>query len=269
MRSLVAATGLLLAASAAAAAVLMIGVGSAPVREGRGSPAADGTASPAAALKPEDLWRLDQAAGVGAGDAAAAPELRRIAPETFPAPSPQTAALTRTPPRAPLGPLGIAKAPDPANPVKPQPVILRYRLLHRPVATAAGFIEVEGFKIRLAGIEPVPADKICGGGASPAGEDGTATAQSAGSNVGGSGGKPCGMMARTAFRNWLRGRSVNCAVPDVVSDKEIETECSVAGEDMASWLVVQGWAEPLDGKNAELAAKSSAAASAKRGMHGL
>ena len=173
------------------------------------------TASPpgAAALPPKGHWR-DPALDGGDGDA-----VRRIAPGSIAAPAVRQAALVREAPRAPLSPLPRSKV---------QPADLRKetrkpRLLFNPVATAAGRIEAEGYEIVLSGIEPVPVDRVC---------------QADGKTV------RCGMMARTAFRNWLRGRAVRCDVPDVAPDLELVSACTVAGTDAATWLVEHGWAVP-------------------------
>ena len=145
--------------------------------------------------------------------------VRRIAPGAIAAPTVRRAALVREAPRKPL-------SPQPRS--KMQPGYLRKetrkpRLLFNPVATAAGRIEVEGYRIVLSGIEPVPVERDC---------------EADGKTV------RCGMMARTAFRNWLRGRAVRCDVPDVAPDLELVSACTVAGTDAATWLVEHGWAVP-------------------------
>ena len=76
--------------------------------------------------------------------------------------------------------------------------------------------------LTLPGIEIVAADETC---TSPSGQE-----------------WPCGMAARTAFRAYLRGRALNCHLPDAPSDEDIATECLLQGEDPALWLVSQGWA---------------------------
>jgi endonuclease YncB( thermonuclease family) len=70
-------------------------------------------------------------------------------------------------------------------------------------------------------------------------------------------------MARTAFRAWLRGRAAACDVPSRPTG--ITTHCTLDGEDMALWLVRNGWAESAGGQygDAETKAKRE-----KRGMFG-
>ncbi len=232
MRRLIAALVLVTAATVAGgAAVLMVAGPSLLAPAGSGNDAASGAEAPV----PAPLTKGEWAASTPPIEA-----LKRMEPgET------QEAALRREPPRAPLSELGLARAPDPSKPAESPKVIMRYRLLHRPLAPAAGRIEVEGFRIRIAGIEPVPVERMC-------------------SSVGGD--KPCGMMARTAFRNWLRARSIHCSVPDVPVQDEIETSCSVAGEDVAAWLASQGWGAVVADTGA-LAAVSDDAEQARRGLH--
>ena len=101
------------------------------------------------------------------------------------------------------------------------------RLLHGPVATAAGLIEAQGIRIRLAGIEPTLPELLCGSGSDPR--------------------QPCGKMALTAFRAWLRGRAIECNLGNSSTKETVEASCSVGGRDAAAWLVKNGWAKARDG----------------------
>jgi hypothetical protein len=51
-------------------------------------------------------------------------------------------------------------------------------------------------------------------------------------------------------------------------EKEIETDCSLAGEDMASWLVANGWADAKDAAG-PLATLQISATQKRYGLHGL
>jgi endonuclease YncB( thermonuclease family) len=128
---------------------------------------------------------------------------------------------------------------EPAPTVSPAPV-----LLFQPIVEAAGIIRAEGRTIRLSGVEPVDADRLCMDAA----------------------GKPwpCGMAARTALRNLVRGRAIACILPDQ-QQENIVTQCSVGGEDIAAWLVEQGWAEAQT--PSPLARLSDAARAMRRGIH--
>lgn len=149
------------------------------------------------------------------------------------------APLERVEPRAPLGELALAM---PRKPGPPQPT-----LLHTPVATAAGRISVQGHVIEIAGVSIVEPERRC------------ATSE---------GGEwPCGMIARTAFRNFLRGRAIACTVSDIPADAPVATACSLGGEDIGRWLVENGYAEPAAG-DGPLAEASAVAHRERRGIFG-
>lgn len=132
----------------------------------------------------------------------------------------QDASLVRLEARAPLS--GLASPGAPPAPPDPASLPKRWRLVHQPVATAAGVLEVNGMTLVLTGIDIVAANETC---TAPSGQS-----------------WPCGMAARTAFRAYLRGRALNCHLPD----KPVETgqlaECLLQGEDPSLWLITRGWA---------------------------
>jgi endonuclease YncB( thermonuclease family) len=105
--------------------------------------------------------------------------------------------MEREAPRAPLSDLGLAstpKPPEPPAPATPVDAGEQMQLLQRPVAVAAGRLESQGRTIELQGIEIVPVEQTCQ----------TASGES----------WPCGMQARTAFRQWLRSRAIMCRLPE-------------------------------------------------------
>ena len=163
--------------------------------------------------------------------------VRRIAPDSIAGPE-ITGPLQRIAPReqqtAAIKPLKH----EPFGPPVPQGT-----LLYRPVAQAAGEIEADGHDVRLAGIEVTPADRTCKD------ESGRKW--------------PCGAMARTAFRAWIRGRAASCDVPS--HGGKITTHCTLDGEDMALWLVSNGWAKSADGQYDEAEAT---ARKEKKGLFG-
>lgn len=116
---------------------------------------------------------------------------------------------------------------------KPQPIAAadpsrwRIRLLHQPVAISAGEIEAGGYRLVLEDIAPTDPAMTC---TSPSGKN-----------------WPCGLQARTAFRAYLRARSIRCKVPAQPSGQTVQTACSLAGEDVAAWLVTHGWARSAKG----------------------
>lgn len=157
--------------------------------------------------------------------------IRQIAPETIAAPAASEVALVREDPRPPLGNLGFARD----KPLFDQNV-QKGPLLRAPLAISAGRIVVRGYRIRLAGVIPTPLDKIC------IRTDGTED--------------PCGMRARTAFRQFLRGRAIRCDVPAKPTGEEIVTTCALFKADLGAWLVENGWALPDGDRYQAVAAKA-------------
>lgn len=144
-------------------------------------------------------------------------------------------ALERVEPRTPLSPIARAKEPE-----KPE-----FTRLFRPIATAAGWIEAQGHEIVIAGIEVVDVSREC---QSPRGA------------------WPCGRQARTAFRSFLRGRALDCKLPDEAPDGPVAARCMLADQDVGEWLVANGWALAADtGPYADIA---KTAREHKRGIFG-
>ncbi|MFD1198820.1 thermonuclease family protein [Brucella gallinifaecis] len=155
----------------------------------------------------------------------------------------------REPARPPLSDLGLATTPKPPEPPAPAVVVDEdqpLQLLQRPVAIAAGKLESQGRFVDLQGIEVIPVEETCQA------EDGESW--------------PCGMHARTAFRQWLRARAIMCRLPKNDSRAAITTQCSVGTEDPALWLVSNGWAKAVAGSPYEEAAEK--AQIAKSGIYG-
>lgn len=118
-------------------------------------------------------------------------------------------------------------------------------LLYRPLSERAGEFEANGHRIRLEGIVPTAADEKC----SEAGKS-----------------WPCGIHARTAFRNWLRGRAISCIVPATPAQSTTVTTCHLGKQDAAEWLVTQGWVRAeTAGPYSELAEEAK---KKKRGLFG-
>ncbi|MFP1632849.1 thermonuclease family protein [Zhengella sp. ZM62] len=136
----------------------------------------------------------------------------------------------RVAPRPPLSPLAApavpAPPPDPSGTTGWQE-----RLLHRPVALEANLLEAEGHRLRLDGIETPPLETTCRDGD---GQD-----------------QPCGMMARTALRQWIRARAISCRAPEKPNPAVITTSCALAGDDMAAWMARNGWALEVNGPGLE------------------
>ena len=112
--------------------------------------------------------------------------------------------------------------PKPPEPFKPNN-FMRWKLVYNSVISAAGVFDVNGTALVLPGIDIIAANETC---TAPNGAE-----------------WPCGMVARTAFRNYVKGRAITCKVPDVPSQDSIAAECLMSGQDMAGWLVEHGWAK--------------------------
>lgn len=193
-----------------------------------------------AAVEPSEPEGTGSAAPVG--DAADTPvQAAPVAPApTDAVAEPDQAPLERLPARPPLSELSLALPPKPPLPGDWKPTILP-----RPVASGAGLIEAKGYRIALEGIEPVDADEQCT-------FEGTTW--------------PCGVGARTAFRAFLRGRSVSCVVPPQADREIIVAPCMVGKQDLAAWLVENGWARARPGS--DYVALGETAEQARKGMFG-
>jgi endonuclease YncB( thermonuclease family) len=152
------------------------------------------------------------------------------------------------------GPLERIEAlPQPASTARPQtpdPVkadqSMRWRLIYNSVISAAGVFEGNGTVVVLPDIDIVAVNETC------TASDGVKW--------------PCGMVARTAFRNYVKGRAITCRIPDTPPQGAYAAECLLAGQDMAAWLVEHGWARAKpDRLYADL---ETAAKGQRRGIHG-
>jgi endonuclease YncB( thermonuclease family) len=76
----------------------------------------------------------------------------------------------------------------------------------------------------------------------------------------------CGSAARVALTKLIRSRAVSCTLPKEGEQKAVAAHCSVAGTDLATWVVRQGWANPKDTQEQELAEAETAARKDKIGM---
>lgn len=145
--------------------------------------------------------------------------VRDIAPEQFGLPEEVTAKpLERIEARQSLS--------DPVAKPEPIPSVLRH-----PVALSAGLIQFDGDRLlQLDGLVSQTADRTC-----------DANGKS----------WPCGLVARTAFRNFLRARALLCNVPKNGWQGTLTTTCTVNSIDPAVWLAENGWAEASAGSPLE------------------
>lgn len=160
------------------------------------------------------------------GESLASP-IRDVTPANMTALSPAEAAPAKADIPAASKESTIAAAEDSAH---------RERLFN-PIVASAGELSIGEQTIRLAGIEAPAVDKRCG----------TESAS-----------WPCGRMARTALRRFIRGRAVECEVPEGAETISGPARCFIAGESVAGWLVAHGWAKSAD--DALMAAEEKARA---------
>ncbi len=99
--------------------------------------------------------------------------------------------------------------------------------LVQPLAERGGVLTLAGKSLQLAGVLPTDPRRICTG---PNGKD-----------------WPCGVIARTALRTFLRGRTIDCDMPDGKWQSGMTAACRYARTDLGDWLVRNGWAEPAPG----------------------
>lgn len=154
---------------------------------------------------------------------------RNVSPENVTALGEVPDELVRLPPRAPL------------SDEKLQPDTPRPTLLPRPIAIDGGRIAIRQGVVTLPGLEVLPLTERCGDEPRS---------------------WPCGVRSRTELRRYLRGRSIQCE--EVPKDfglrrEEITTRCTVGGEDIAQWVVENGWARAApDGPYTQVEAKAQA-----------
>jgi endonuclease YncB( thermonuclease family) len=134
-------------------------------------------------------------------------------------------------------PLEREAAPEPEK--KPIVVADKGIDLPRPVAENAGIIRFGQRQLQLAGVMPTPVDKIC---SSAEGKQ-----------------WPCGTLAKTNFRLFLRLRTVNCDLDSAEWTGTATAACKIGGQDLSEWLIENGWAEAAEGSAfAEAGAKAKA-----------
>ncbi|MDL2399201.1 thermonuclease family protein [Rhizobium mayense] len=162
----------------------------------------------------------------------------------------QAAAAHRTVPSEPpsqqvqVSPSTDQKPSEQAKPMEseqPKPVELV-----RPFSDRAGILTIAGKSVQLPGIIPTDVDRMCTG---PSGKS-----------------WPCGAAARTAFRMYLRGRTIDCDLPNPTWQGTVTAACRYVRIDLSEWLVRFGWAEPEAGS--PLAVLAEQAKQQKRGIYG-
>lgn len=117
--------------------------------------------------------------------------------------------------------------------------------LLRPTVESAGILSFGKRRVQIANVIETPVDKSCG-----------------------SEGKqwPCGMLAKTALRLYLRNRTIDCDLASDAWEDMTRAACRLGQQDIGAWLVDNGWAAAQPGS--PLAAAGEKAKQAKEGIHG-
>ncbi|MBW9051852.1 thermonuclease family protein [Rhizobium mesosinicum] len=186
------------------------------------------TAKPPGSLTDEDAALIARATEPAPSEPATAP------PENAKAPA-ENAPMDKMVQDAPAPAETPPTAPDGKNSVE----------LLRPTVESAGIFSFGKRRLQIANVIETPVDKSCG-----------------------SQGKqwPCGMMAKTALRLYLRNRAVDCDLRSDAWEDMAVAACRLGQQDIGAWLVDNGWAEAQPGS--PLAAAGEKAKQAKEGIHG-
>jgi endonuclease YncB( thermonuclease family) len=76
----------------------------------------------------------------------------------------------------------------------------------------------------------------------------------------------CGAAGRAALMRLIRTRAISCALPAGGEQKAFTARCSVAGTDLSTWVVREGWANPKGTSEKALADAEDAAKKEKIGL---
>jgi endonuclease YncB( thermonuclease family) len=191
-----------------------------------------------------------QGAAQSAAEPAPAPASTAALPAQQAAPAPQVHAVP-DPAAAPPKPNMLASekaeaerlaALQKAKEAAPPPTKLYYKVQ----VIDAGTIQSGGIVITLDGINA---------------RDAKATCKNAKGKSWG-----CGAAGRIALARLIRTRAVSCALPAGGEQKAFAVRCSVAGTDLSTWVVREGWANPKGTSEKTLADAEDAAKKEKIGL---
>lgn len=186
--------------------------------------------------------------------AIAPPRVEPTRPPTAPIGEPAVAAPSPPAVRTVIGP-GIAPPPaaaqppqriaPPAKPTPPEPPIRPRRLAPIAMLSTAEFAVGE-IRVRLPGVAEIAPDTVCHD------RDGRTW--------------PCGRRSLAAVRALVRGKTVECPLPEKVKRGGFVADCTLAGTDLAERLVASGWARALD-RESGLGEVERKAEAEGRGLH--
>jgi endonuclease YncB( thermonuclease family) len=174
----------------------------------------------------------------------------RPLPDDDPPPeSPAPAKATQAPPKDDAlgsadGDKTAALAPEAAQKPKPK---LKATRFYRVIVRDGGTLETRGdIVITLEGIGAYAADETC--------KDAKGRTWS------------CGKSAQVALTRLIRGRAIVCKVPAMGKLSSVTARCTLAGTDLSTWMVAQGWAKPAAPTEPKLAKAADAARKKKIGV---
>jgi endonuclease YncB( thermonuclease family) len=127
--------------------------------------------------------------------------------------------------------------------VAPAQISKRY---YRVTVRDGGTLQAGKVVIRLSGVAPRVADAMC--------KDGKGKSW------------PCGAAAKAALTRLIRARAVTCLLPKSGEHNVVDASCAVAGIDLSTWLVRQGWAAPKAPNDPALAEAEAAAKAERLGL---
>lgn len=134
---------------------------------------------------------------------------------------------------------------EPVPPKPPEPP--RWHRYFLPVTTdSATFSVRDGLLIRIAGVTPPGVDEMCTRADGPP--------------------WPCGRAALAQFRQFLRGRAVECLFPYSRSLEQVVAPCRVGTTDLGLWLLKMGWARISPLGDDDYIAAVAEARCARRGL---
>ncbi|PZM12068.1 thermonuclease family protein [Rhizobium tubonense] len=156
-------------------------------------------------------------------------------------------APTATAPSEPQPAAPVAETPPAAPPpADAKTVELKSVDLGRLYAENAGLLVIGDKKLQLSGIVPTDPNRTCTG---PSGKE-----------------WPCGTIARTALRAFLRARAITCDLPSAEWQGTVTANCRYVKTDLSDWLARNGWAEAEAGSS--LVAAADDARKGNRGIYG-
>lgn len=199
---------------AAAGAVIIVAVSVGVSRRGEEPASRIATTTPAAAVIPPRVEPPREPAAPVGDPAAAFPSPPAVRTVIGPGIAP--------PPAAAQPPQRIA---PPAKPTPPEPPIRPRRLAPIAMLSTAEFAVGE-IRVRLPGVAEIAPDTVCRD------RDGQIW--------------PCGRRALAAVRALVRGKTVECPLPEKVKRGGFVADCTLAGADLAERLVASGWARAVD-----------------------